>query len=75
MLVDEFLDIGTARPEETEAILRIMCDAFEMQIDAARPIFYSDPYFELSNKYVLRLDGSVVLGTIYSRFEVVHRTT
>ena len=51
---------GTAEAGETDEFLSVMCDAFGMEPDAARPIFTSDPYFDLRNKYVLRLGGSIV---------------
>ncbi len=47
-----------ARPEDAEAVLEILCLAFGLDIAAARPIFYGDPYYDLSHKRVLTLPGA-----------------
>lgn len=47
-----------ARPEDAEAVLEILCQAFGLDTDAARPIFYGDPYYDLSHKRVLPLPGA-----------------
>ncbi len=48
-----------ARLEEAEAVLETLCAAFGLNVDAARPIFYADPYYELSHKRIRVLpDGS-----------------
>lgn len=47
-----------ARPEDAEAVLEILCLAFGLDTDAARPIFYGDPYYDLSLKRVLSLPGT-----------------
>ncbi len=44
-----------ARPEEAEAALQTLCAGFRLDVDAARPIFYGDPYYELSHKRVFSL--------------------
>lgn len=48
-------EIRAARPSEAEAVLETLCRAFELDVDAARPIFYADPYYDLSHKRVLSL--------------------
>lgn len=50
-------DVRAARPEDAEAVLEILCLAFGLDTDAARPIFYGDPYFDLSYKRVLSMPG------------------
>ncbi len=50
-------DIRAARPEDAEAMLEILCLAFGLDTDAARPIFYGDPYYDLSLKRVLSQPG------------------
>ena len=50
-------DIRAARPEDAEAVLEILCLAFGLDTEAARPIFYSDPYYDLSHKRVSALPG------------------
>ena len=53
-------DIGAARGDEADGVLEVMCAAFELPFDVARPIFYADPYFDLDAKRVLRVNGRVV---------------
>lgn len=48
-------EIRAARPDETEAVLETLCAAFDLSVDAARPIFYGDPYYDLSHKQILAL--------------------
>ncbi len=48
-------EIRAARPEEAEAVLETLCAAFDLNSAAARPIFYADPYYDLSHKRVLAL--------------------
>ncbi len=54
------LDIGPVRADEADSMLRVMCAAFELPFEVARPIFYADPYFDLNAKRVLRVDGHIV---------------
>ena len=44
-----------AYPEEAEAVLETLCAAFGLSVDAARPIFYGDPFYDLSHKRILSL--------------------
>ena len=50
--------VRAARPEDAEAVLEILCLAFGLDSEAARPIFYSDPYYDLSLKRVLSQPGA-----------------
>ncbi len=50
--------VRPARPEDAEAVLEILCQAFGLDTDAARPVFYSDPYYDLSHKRVLSVPGT-----------------
>ncbi len=54
------IEIGTVRDGEMDTFLAVMCEAFHMDFRAAKPIFYSDPYLDPQNKFVLRLDGTIV---------------
>lgn len=63
------IEIGAVRPGETDAFLSLMCEAFGMEFEAAKPIFYADPYLAPENKIVLRLAGEIV-----SCLTVVDRT-
>ena len=42
-----------ARPAEAEAVLETLCAAFDLNAEAARPIFHADPYYDLTHKRVL----------------------
>ncbi len=54
------VDIGPVRADEADDMLQVMCAAFELPFEVARPIFYADPYFDLDAKRVLRVDGRIV---------------
>jgi predicted acetyltransferase len=60
MGTSEEFEVGAVRPEELDTMLAIMCEGFGLPFDAARDIFYSDPYFEIENKRLLRLGGRIV---------------
>ena len=45
---------------ELDTVLQVMCAAFELPYEVARPIFYADPYFDAANKRVLRVNGQIV---------------
>ena len=47
--------IRAAQPEDAEAVLQTLCAAFDLNVDAARPIFYADPCYDLSHKRILTL--------------------
>lgn len=50
----EDVEIRAARADEADEVLRVLCAAFRLPYEAARPIFYQDPFFDLSHKRVLR---------------------
>jgi len=54
------IEVGQARDDELDAVLRLMCISFEMPYRAARPIYYADPYLDSANKRVVRLHGQIV---------------
>lgn len=54
------IEIGDVRADELDAMLELMCEAFALPFAPARDIFYSDPYFDIRNKRVLRLRGRIV---------------
>ncbi len=56
--------VRAARPEEAEAVLETLCLAFGLDQAAARPLFYADPYFDLSGKRVLTLPGLGVVSCL-----------
>lgn len=56
-----------ARPAEAEAVLETLCAAFDLDADAARPIFYADPYYDLTHKRVLLGPPSVAGAGVASR--------
>lgn len=55
-----------ARPDDVEAMLRVLCAAFGIDSDAARPLFYEDPFFDLTHKRILvtPTDGLVSCLTV-----------
>ena len=59
-LTSPCVEIGASRADEADEVLRVMCAAFELPFDVARPIFYADPCFDLDAKRVLRVDGRIV---------------
>lgn len=56
--------IRAARPEDAEAALETLCAAFDLNVDAARPIFYADPYYDLSHKRVLTLPNAGIVSCL-----------
>jgi len=42
-----------ATPADAEAVLQTLCAAFDLNAEAARPIFYADPYYDITHKRVL----------------------
>ncbi len=57
-------EVRAARPEEAEATLQTLCAAFGLDTDAARPIFYGDPFYDISHKRVLTLPGQGVVSCL-----------
>lgn len=50
-----------ARADEAEPLLQVLCAAFRLDPDAARPLFHRDPFYDLSHKRVLYSpDGTLV---------------
>lgn len=48
------------RPDEVDISLRLLCAAFGLDEDAARPLYRRDPFFDLSHKRALFLpDGTM----------------
>ncbi len=56
--------VHAARSEDAENALRTLCTAFELDADLARPIFYGDPYFDLSHKRLLTLSGVGIVSAL-----------
>ncbi len=56
----ESVEIGAAREEELDAIIRLMSEAFHLNYHSAREICLADPYLDLENKRVLRIEGRIV---------------
>ncbi len=56
--------VRAARPEDAEAVLEVLCLAFGLDTNAARPIFYGDPYYDLSLKRVLSLPGAGLVSCL-----------
>ena len=58
------MNFHAARPEDAEDALYTLCAAFALDADLARPIFYGDPYFELSHKRLLSLPDAGVVSAL-----------
>ena len=56
--------VHAAGPDEAEDALHTLCAAFGLDADLARPIFYGDPYFDLSHKRLLTLPGVGVVSAL-----------
>jgi predicted acetyltransferase len=54
------IELRAARPDELDAMLAVMCEAFMLPYGPARDIFYRDPYFDIECKRVLVKDGEVI---------------
>jgi len=69
--------VRAAHPDDAEPLLRVLCAAFGLDCDAARPLFYKDPYYDLSLKRVLATpqDGIVACLTIIPAILVVRGIT
>ena len=48
-------EVRAVCPDEAEAVLETLCAAFDLNVEAARPIFYGDPFYDLSHKRLLSL--------------------
>ena len=57
-------EVRAARPDEAEAVLQTIASAFDLNADAARPIFRADPFYDLSHKRVLTLPGAGVVSCL-----------
>src|SRR5260221_14358679 len=53
------IDIRAARSDELDAMLALMCEAFNLPFASAREIFYKDPYFNIEKKRALLVDGKL----------------
>jgi len=58
------VNVHAARPDEAEEALHTLCAAFDLDAGLARPIFYGDPYFELSHKRLLTLPDVGVVSAL-----------
>ncbi len=53
MINDGGVEVRAARADEADEALRVLCASFALNFDAARPIYYRDPFFDLSHKRLL----------------------
>ncbi len=58
------MNVHAAWPDEAENALHTLCAAFDLDADLARPIFYGDPYFDLSHKRLLTLPNVGVVSAL-----------
>ncbi|HMS55665.1 MAG TPA: GNAT family N-acetyltransferase [Fimbriimonadaceae bacterium] len=62
-----------ARPillEEADEFLQVLCEVFELDFARARPVFFSEPFYDLKRKWALFRSGKIVsvLTTVPLRF-------
>lgn len=54
------MEIRAPHPNELDEMLELMCRAFDLDVELARDIFYSDPFFDLLERRVLVDKGKVI---------------
>lgn len=54
------MEIRAPYPNELDEMLELMCRAFDLDVELARDIFYSDPFFDLLERRVLVDKGKVI---------------
>ncbi|MCS6829141.1 MAG: GNAT family N-acetyltransferase [bacterium] len=54
------MEIRAPYPNELDEMLELMCRAFNLDIEPARDIFYSDPFFDLLERRVLVDAGRII---------------
>lgn len=54
------MEIRAPHPTELDEMLELMCRAFDLDVELARDIFYSDPFFDLLERRVLVEKGKVI---------------
>ena len=58
------IEVRAVRAEEADDALRVLCAAFGLSYEAARPIYYQDPFFDLSHKRLLRTPEDGILSCL-----------
>jgi predicted acetyltransferase len=53
------INIRAAHSDELDAMLALMCEAFNLPFTSAREVFYKDPYFNIEKKRVLLVNGKL----------------
>ncbi len=54
------MEIRAPYPNELDEMLELMCRAFDLDVELARDIFYSDPFFDLLERRVLVDRGKLI---------------
>jgi predicted acetyltransferase len=54
------MEIRAPHPDELDEMLELMCRAFDIDVDLARDIFYSDPFFDLLERRVVVEQGMLI---------------
>lgn len=50
----------TIRADEADEFLAVLCEIFELDYPRARPVFFSEPFYDLSRKWALFVEGRIV---------------
>lgn len=61
---DTGVEIRAVRAEEADDTLHVLCAAFGLSYEAARPIYYQDPFFALSHKRLLRTPDDGIISCL-----------
>lgn len=54
------IEIRSIRAGEAESFLRLLCDVFDLDIQRARGIFFSEPFFDLDRKWAILENGTPI---------------
>lgn len=64
------IDIRPIEASEADGFLELLCDVFELDVDRARGVFFSEPFFDLGRKWGLFEAGTLksILTTVPLEF-------
>lgn len=54
------MEIRTIRPDEAEDYLRLLCSVFNLDLERARGVYYSEPMYDLQRKWALLENNEII---------------
>ncbi len=54
------IEIRPVANQESDIFLKLLCESFSLDIERAKSIFYSEPYFDLKRKWALFESGQMI---------------